>query len=148
MAGNKNNGSVFRPFSVGGVICTLFGILALALSYVCIQYTDYRPKKIILFALGVYAGIVVFVMVINFIAAAVSRKGVHMFASSVTQAISAKFMQKLTKPIIICDEKGKIVWYNQFLREVCGSKTTLYNKYIDSICDSTLERIIKSDDGL
>jgi len=71
---------------------------------------------------------------------------VHMFASAVTQSVAAKFMQKLTKPVIICDEKGKIVWYNQYLRDVCGGGKTLYNKYIDSICDSTLERIVKSDD--
>jgi len=148
MARNKNNGAVFRPFSVGGVILTCFGILALAMCYLCIVYTDYRPKKIVLLGLCVYGGIVLLVATINIIVAAASRKGVHMFASSVTQAVSAKFMQKLTKPVIICDEKGKIVWYNQYLRDVCGSKTTLYNRYIDSICDSTLERIVKSDDLL
>ena len=148
MARNKNNGSVFRPFSVGGVICTCFGILALAMCYLCIVYTDYRPKRIALLALGIYGGIVLFVTIINVIIAAVSRRGVHMSASSVTQMVSAKFMQRLTKPVIICDEKGKIVWYNQYLRDVCGSKATLYNRYIDNICDSTLERIVKSDDLL
>ena len=148
MARNKNNGSVFRPFSVGGVILTCFGILALAMCYLCIVYTDYRPKKIVLLGLCVYGGIVLLVTTVNVIVAAVSRKGVHMSASSVTQAVSANFMQKLTKPVIICDEKGKIVWYNQYLRDVCGSKATLYGRYIDSICDSTLECIVKSDDLL
>jgi hypothetical protein len=107
MARNKNNGSVFRPFSVGGVILTCFGILALAMCYLCIVYTDYRPKKIVLLGLCVYGGIVLLVTTVNVIVAAVCRKGVHMSASSVTQAVSANFMQKLTKPVIICDEKGK-----------------------------------------
>ena len=146
MASNKNKGSVFRPFSVGGVICVCFALIALAMCYLCIEYTDYRPEKIVLLHLAIYLGIVALVMTVNLIVAAVSRKGVYTFASAVTQGISAKFLQKLTKPVIICDEKGKIVWYNQHLREVCGSSTALYNKYIDTICDSTLERIIKSDD--
>ncbi len=148
MAGNKNNGSDYQPFSVGGIICACFGILTLAMCYLCIAYTDFQHEKIILVHLGIYAGIVVLVLLINIIAVAVSRKGVYTFASAVTQSASAKFLQKLTKPVIICDEKGKIVWYNQYLREICGSNAALYNKYIDSICDSTLERIVKSDDLL
>ncbi|MBQ9746013.1 MAG: hypothetical protein IJW21_04255 [Clostridia bacterium] len=148
MPGKKNKGSVFRPFSVGGVICACFGILALALCSLCIKYTDYRPERIALLFLAIYLGIVVLITAINIIVAAVSRRGVHKFATAVTQSVSAQFVQKLTKPVIICDEKGKIVWYNQYLREVCGTKKTFYNKYIDSICDSTLERIVKSDDLL
>jgi c-di-AMP phosphodiesterase-like protein len=148
MAGNKNNGSDYQPFSVGGVMCACFGILTLAMCYLCIEYTDFQHEKIILVHLGIYAGIVVLVLLINIIAIAISRKGVYTFASAVTQSASAKFLQKLTKPVIICDEKGKIVWYNQYLREICGSNAVLYNKYIDSICDSTLERIVKSDDLL
>ena len=148
MAGKKNNGADVRAFSVGGVICACFGIIALAMCYLCIVYTDFTVRKIVLTFLASYAGLVVLVAVVSLIASAVAKKNAHMFASAVTQAVSAQFMQKLTKPVIICDDKGKIVWYNQYLREVCGSKTTLYNKYIDSICDSTLERIVKSDDLL
>ena len=145
MAGKKNKGSVFRPFSVGGVVCACFGIIALAMCSLVIVYTDYRPHRIALLFLAMYMGLVALVTVINLIVAAVSRRGVHTFTNAVTQSISAKFMQQVAKPVVICDEKGKIVWYNQYLREVCGSEKTLYNKYIDSICDSTLERIIKSD---
>lgn len=148
MTGKKNKGSVFRPFSVGGVLCACFGILTLALCVLCIEYTDYRPERVALLFLAIYLGIVVLIMTVNIVVAAISRRGVHNFATAVTQSVSAQFMQKLTKPVIICDEKGKIVWYNQYLREVCGTKKTFYNKYLDSICDSTLERIVKSDDLL
>ena len=145
MSGKKNK-SVFRPFSVGGVLCACFGIIALAMCSLCIVYTDYRPERVAALFLAIYLGLVVIVMTVNIIIASVSRKGVHLFATAATQCVSAKFLQKLTKPVIICDEKGKIVWYNQYLREVCGTGKTFYNKYLDSICDSTLERIIKSDD--
>ena len=146
MASKKETGSVFRPFSVGGVVCACFAIITLAMCYLCIKYTDYRPDRIVLLSLAIYLGIVAFVITINFIVAAVSRKGIYSYATAVTQGISAKFVQKLSKPVVICDEKGKIVWYNQYFRDVCGGKTMLYNKYIDSVCDATLERIIKNSD--
>ena len=56
MASNKNKGSVFRPFSVGGVICVCFALIALAMCYLCIEYTDYRPEKIVLLHLAIYLG--------------------------------------------------------------------------------------------
>ena len=148
MASNKNKEIGVRSFSVSGVLCAGAAIITLAMCYLSIEYTDYDPKKIILVYLAIYLGIVALVVTVSLIASAVALKGVHMFTSAVTQGVSARFMQQLTKPVIICDEKGKIVWYNQYLREVCGSRKTLYNKYLDSICDSTLERIVKSDDLL
>ena len=65
MASKRDKGSVFRLFSVGGIICACFAVITLAMCYLCIEYTDYRPEKILLLHLGIYIGIVALMLVIN-----------------------------------------------------------------------------------
>ncbi len=134
------------PF--GGILCTCLGVLALAASVIFIIYTDYPAEKIAVFCLAAYLALMVLMLVIYIIACAVARTGSAGMALSVTQGISVQFLQKIQKPVVICDEKGKIIWYNQHMKDCCKTGGVLYNKYIDNICDATIERIVKSDHAI
>lgn len=145
MPDKKNKSLGFGRVPLGGILCACFGILALAACAICIIYTDYPAEKITVFFLAVYLGLMILMLAVTIIVSAISHRGGAGMAVSVTQGISVQFLQKLQKPVVICDEKGKIIWYNQHLKECCKNGGVLYNKYIDNICDATIERIVKSD---
>ncbi len=148
MSGNKGKKFNYRTISLSGILCACFGVLSLALCSLTIFYTEYNPGKAALVYLGIYLGVVSVILVANIIASVINKRNVYNFTSSVTQGISAQFIQKLSKPVLICDEKGKIVWYNTFLREVCKDTRSIYGKYVESICDCPVEHIVKGDSEL
>ncbi len=147
---SRKKGKSYNPRTIpaSGIVCACLGVLSLALCSLTIVYTEYRPERVALLYLAIYLGVVTVILTANIIAYALNKRNVYNFTSSVTQGISAQFIQKLTKPVLICDDKGKIVWYNRFLREICRNTRTVYGKYVDSICDSSLEHIINSDSVL
>lgn len=56
--------------------------------------------------------------------------------------ITLDFILKLYLPIVICDESGKIIWYNNAFTKVANPREVLYTKYIDSLADVSIDRII------
>ena len=148
MLDKKKTPSGFGRVPFGGILCTCLGALALAACVISIIYTDYPAEKIAMVCLGAYLALMVLILVIYIIACSIARTGSSMMALSVTQNISVQFLQKMQKPVVICDEKGKIIWYNQHMKECCKTGGALYNKYIDNVCDATIERIVKSDHSL
>lgn len=56
--------------------------------------------------------------------------------------ITLDFILKLYLPVVICDESGKIIWYNNSFTKTVNPREVLYAKYIDSIADTSIEKII------
>ena len=56
--------------------------------------------------------------------------------------ITLDFILKLYLPVVICDESGKIIWYNNAFTKATNPREVLYTKYIDSIVDVTIDRIL------
>ncbi len=144
---DKNN-KQHKLLSVEALIPSCFGIIALAALVILIQKTEYDAGMLSLIVLIAYllCGAVAFA--VYMIASAISRRTSSSMATSVTQGLSLQFLQRLSKPVIICDDKGKITWYNQYLKRICDDGSVLFNKYLDNICDATIERIIKSDKNI
>lgn len=145
MPDKKNRTFSFGRVPLSGIFCACFGIIALALCSLCIIYTDYPAEKIALFFLAVYIGLLILTLAVSIIVSVFAHSGSAGMAVSVTQGISVQFLQKLQKPVVICDEKGKVIWYNHSLKDCCKNGGVIYNKYIDNICDATMERIVKSE---
>lgn len=57
--------------------------------------------------------------------------------------ITLDFILKLYLPVVICDESGKIIWYNNSFTKAVNPREVLYAKYIDSIADTSIEKIIE-----
>ena len=145
MPGKKNKGHI-PSFSAWGVLSTCLGIAVLAVSALFISYTDCDPKKAVLFSLAVYLGVAAVMFSVRLIVTSVLRRGAHKFMPAVAQVISARFVQSLSKPIVICNKNGRIVWYNHCLRQACKKRRIIYNKWISDICDTTIERIVAADE--
>ncbi len=57
--------------------------------------------------------------------------------------ITLDFILKLYLPVVICDESGKIIWYNSAFTGAANPREVMYAKYIDSVVDVTIDRILE-----
>ena len=55
-------------------------------------------------------------------------------------------LPKLYMPVIISDMNGKISWYNKAFRTTSGTKINYTEKYIDQICQNSLDDILNYED--
>jgi c-di-AMP phosphodiesterase-like protein len=62
--------------------------------------------------------------------------------SPVLGNITLDFILKLYLPVVICDESGRIIWYNSSFAKVANPREALYAKYIDGVCSATIEQIL------
>lgn len=143
---DKTNDRKYRALHIGAIVCALLGIIALAAVVLMIAFTEMEPVTAAIYGLGVYIGCVLIIGIILIIRSAVSNGGFAEIKVSNFGNLSLDFIQKLYMPVAICDEKGKIVWYNAALSSKFRSRGTIFGKYIDNVCDATIERIIKEDD--
>lgn len=142
----RRMGSIGR-IGIGGIACAAFAVIALALCVILMSYTEYEPADIVLTALAVYAALAIFIMVICVFAGRKSSAKSSDMKGSVFGAITLDFIQNLHMPTLVCDDKGKIVWYNSALSSNFRSHSVLYGKYLDNICDATLERVMKGNES-
>ncbi len=56
--------------------------------------------------------------------------------------ITLDLIQNLYMPVMICDESGKIIWYNGAFTKLASPREVLYTKFIDNIADVTIERLL------
>ncbi len=56
--------------------------------------------------------------------------------------ITLDFILRLYLPVVICDEGGKIIWYNNAFAKVANPREVLYTKYIDNLADVTVDEIL------
>ncbi len=58
--------------------------------------------------------------------------------------ITLDFILKLYLPVVICDENGRIIWYNDSFTRVANPRDVLYAKHIDSLCSISMEQILEN----
>lgn len=56
--------------------------------------------------------------------------------------ITLDFILKLYLPVVICDENGRIIWYNNAFIKISNPREVLYAKHIDSICSADIGQIL------
>ncbi len=68
----------------------------------------------------------------------------------VLRSITLEFISRIYIPVLICDDDGKIIWYNKACAGMFRSGEVLYGRYIDQFCTAKLEEITAADafDGL
>ncbi|MBQ8508903.1 MAG: DHH family phosphoesterase [Clostridia bacterium] len=57
--------------------------------------------------------------------------------------ITLDFILKLYLPVVICDESGRIIWYNNAFTKAANPREVLYTKYIDTVSNVTIDRILE-----
>lgn len=143
MSDNTNGKKTRIPLAA--TVCAMLGVIALATVALFIEFTEIDRITVSLCGLGGYI-VCVLIMAIILLIRGASAADLSDLKSSNFGNISLDFIQKLYIPVVICDEKGRIVWYNTALSSKFRGHGTIFGKFIDNICDATIERIVKEDE--
>ncbi len=131
---------------VMAIVCGALGVITFALSLIIMSVTEAEPVSVLGTALVFYIILLAAIVGISLIRNRMKTGDFTEIKGSIFGTLSLDFIQKLYMPVLICDDKGKIVWYNQALSLNFKTKGVLYGKYLDSICNATIERIINADE--
>ncbi|MBR7162169.1 MAG: DHH family phosphoesterase [Clostridia bacterium] len=144
-----NYRKIKRHTPVAAIVCATMAVIVLGISAILMMETEIPPATIIYCALGTYLFTLFWVAVISMLRNRLTKGSLADIKTSVFGTISLSFVQSLHMPVLICDEKGKIVWYNEILLAGYKSYGVLCGKYLDAVCSATLETIAqKGEEGL
>ena len=138
---NKKVKTVNSPAAT--IIIACLGLLFPASALIAVALGA-APVNVLTITIIAYA-VVLAVFLTVYLVHRFGKKGRAEVGESIFGTITLAFIQRLYMPVVICDENGKIVWYNNALSSKFDSRGVLYGKYIDNICDATTERIIEED---
>ncbi len=142
---DKNRNSKFFQIPIAAVISGALGIITIAVSMIVMAYTKSEPTTVLYWALGIYISILALILGIAFVRKRMKTGDFMEIKGSIFGTLSLDFIQKLYMPVLICDDKGKIVWYNSALSANSKTRGVLYGKYLDNICNATIERIVNNE---
>ena len=140
----ENYKKMKRRIPVATIVCAALAVIVLAGSAILMLETEIPPATIIYSALGIYLISLLAVAIISIIRNRLTKGILSDVKTSVFGTISFNFVQSLHMPVLICDEKGKIVWYNEILLSRYKSHGVLCGKYLDAICSATIEAITQT----
>lgn len=143
---SENHKRIRRRGAAAAVICASLAVIVLALSAILMIYTQISHMTIILGALGLYLFVLFWVGLIAVIRNRMTKGNFADIRDSIFGTIALSFTQNAHMPILICDEKGKIIWYNTALYSGNKSGGVLYGKFLDNICSATMESITQAGD--
>jgi len=140
----KNKKVKMSGGTVSAVILGCLGLISIAASLIAVS-VGVDPATVLTAAVIFYAVAVVVFAVLLIVHAVKSSRRLDV-NESIFGNITLSFIQKLYMPVVICSDNGRIIWYNAALSSKFSSRGVLYGKYIDNICDATIERIVKEDE--
>ncbi len=132
--------------SVPAIVSSALAVITLAVSLIIMANSEARPTTVLIWALLVYIFLLAAIVAVLLIRRRMKTGDFTEIKGSIFGTLSLDFIQKLYMPVLICDDKGKIVWYNPALSQCSRAKGVLYGRYLDSICNATIERIMSGDE--
>ena len=140
---SENQKKIRHRIPAATVVCASLAVVVLAASAILMNYTSLPHTPIIFGALGVYVFALLLVATVTIIRNRMTKGSFADIRDSIFGTIALSFTQNAHMPILICDEKGKIIWYNTTLYTVYKSGGVLYGKFLDHICNATMESIVQ-----
>jgi len=126
------------------VVCSSLAVILLVVCAILMMYTQISHTAIIYGALGTYLLALFAIAIVSVIRNRMTKGNFADIRDSIFGTIALSFTQNAHMPILICDEKGKVIWYNTALYACCRSGGVLYGKFLDHICSATMESIVQS----
>ncbi|MCQ2770974.1 MAG: DHH family phosphoesterase [Clostridia bacterium] len=149
----KNNNVSNKRLIISIAILAVLGFITIVFPIFANRYLSqfFGDKIATLIALGVFFVTVLILGLVNLIIS-INEAGKLYIGKQVSDSVYSEFSTDVDLPIIICEDKGKIIWFNNALKRmfVTGNRNGvspnfLYSTFIDSICDATVQKIEKAD---
>ena len=114
---SENHKKIRRRIPVGMIVSSSLAVIILAVSAILMIYTQISHTAIIFGALGIYLFALFCVALIAIIRNRMTKGNFTDIRDSIFGTIALSFTQNANMPILICDEKGKIIWYNIIIKD-------------------------------
>ncbi|MBO4217736.1 MAG: DHH family phosphoesterase [Clostridia bacterium] len=122
----------------------IIALLVMGGAAAVIYFTGLDPFTVVLAAACGFAVVVLIAGAIYVLAAKRKSSRFSPGNSSVFGNISLSFIQNISLPVAVTESNGRIVWHNTEMQNAAGRKEQLYGKFLDSICSTTLDAVIRS----
>ena len=131
------NGKGFSMMAV--LLAVAFLLYCAAFAFACIKGVDnvWLCALVTLCAYALTACAII--LIINF----VSSKRRFASEDALPVNVTLDFIAKLHMPVIICDDRGKIVWYNKAVSRAVNTKDVFYGKFVDEFCSAGISEIME-----
>ncbi len=97
--------------------------------------------------LGTYLFIVVAIEIIFSLTGKVSHKEMTEEIRPQLGSVNLDFIIQLRQPVVICDEGGKIIWYNKHLRNLHEKPSTLYGSPFETLTGYSLRAVVDNNEN-
>lgn len=136
-----------RPGSIKHTLQKLWGVLSiLGLAIVLYFNPDTNPMTAGLIFLIIY-------LIALWLTSIITRFFSFKFTASpdesespVLRSVTLEFISRVYMPVLICDDDGKIIWYNKAQAELFHAGEVLYGRYIDQYCTATMSELMEAAD--
>ncbi|MBR5871892.1 MAG: DHH family phosphoesterase [Clostridia bacterium] len=135
-----------RPGAIKHTVQKVFGVLMLLL-FALVMSAPTHPKAlptglvlIAFYLIGLWGISFLFKFFALRITSVVDEAEATMLSS-----VTRDLITKLYFPVLICDDDGKIIWYNKALAQIFHAGEVLYGRYLDQYCTATLREIRASE---
>lgn len=135
---NKDNANKIFPASLVG--CVVLGLALLAGYVLVCAFTELDPLRTGIAVILLYLLAVVAILTVRF---RTMRIDTDEKLAPALGNIMLDIVTKLHLPVLICDETGKIVWYNKNLSHAAGRTTPLHGTNIEQLCTVSIGQIIE-----
>ncbi len=142
---SENHKKIRRRLPVATIVSSSLAVIVLLVSAILMIYTSIAHTTIIFGALVGYLFVLLSIAVIALLRNRMTKGNFADIRDSIFGTIALSFTQNANMPILICDEKGKIIWYNTVLYSDCKTGGVLYGKFLEHICNSNLESIVQAE---
>ena len=136
-----------RPGAIKHTVQKVFTVLVLLL-FSLIMSSDNPPSALstgFLMVILYLVGILGIRMLFKFFALRITSAADEAEATMLS-TVTRDFITKLHIPVLICDEDGRIIWYNKALAQIFHAGEVLYGRYLDQYSTATVREIRASEE--
>lgn len=134
-----------KKFSSNAFLIAVFGIIALVASYVLIRFEILSTLNTFIVTGLSYLFFVLIIALIKTISISRNKRMFDEIESNF-EIVTKGFLDGISNPVVMCDNDGKIIWYNNEFITQTGKIGPLYSGYIDALTDATIDKIVKEED--
>ncbi len=135
-----------RPGSVKHFIQRLLGVLYLLVMAITLYYAENaNPLTVgILYAVLYYLSVLVVGILFRFFSFRLVQPPDET-ETPMLRSITLDLISHIYMPVLICDDAGRIIWYNKAAASLIHAGEVLYGRYLDQYCTATVEEIMQAE---
>ena len=136
-----------QPYFRSFVLCLCLFVLAFA-GFAAYVYTQTKNRRLVLIAAAVILGALVLFGLCLLLRRTFYYRITHtpQDTEPILRSLTLDLIQRMYLPVLICDDKSKILWYNKALAKLYHSAETLHGRFLDQFTSVDIQSVIECEE--